>query len=393
LRTDITRFYPSIYTHAIPWAFHGKEHAKANRFGGLGNELDRLVRSAQDGQTVGIPVGPDSSLVIAEAIAAVIDEELSGYDFRGMRFMDDYELVFDTRSQAEGALERIEACLSSYELAINPRKTRIDQLPVELDYPWRTSLADYKFPHERKTTRRSILNYFNLMFRLLHENSFEPVIPYGIACLRSADLDPDVWPVLQALLCQCLLADPSCLRSVFQLIEKNKELEPSQLFGDVLNKIISSHVALGHGSEIAWALWVAVKLGMKIHDSVVIELKKSEDPIVRLSAIRARAEGLISDANAFNNWVNSLSTGNLNGDQWLFAYESNIHEWLPSSEDYVAQDDHFSLLKEKGITFLNLEQDELPEEDDWASYGNTGHEEVWDSDDSNIEDEYDEELF
>jgi hypothetical protein len=27
-KTDISRFYHSIYTHSVPWAFHGKEAAK-----------------------------------------------------------------------------------------------------------------------------------------------------------------------------------------------------------------------------------------------------------------------------------------------------------------------------------------------------------------------------
>ena len=30
-RTDIARFYHSIYTHSIPWAYHGKRVAKADR--------------------------------------------------------------------------------------------------------------------------------------------------------------------------------------------------------------------------------------------------------------------------------------------------------------------------------------------------------------------------
>lgn len=30
-KTDISRFYHSIYTHAVPWAFHGKDAAKSDR--------------------------------------------------------------------------------------------------------------------------------------------------------------------------------------------------------------------------------------------------------------------------------------------------------------------------------------------------------------------------
>ena len=61
LQTDILSFYHSIYTHAVPWAIHGKDAAKANRNAHdatmYGNRLDFLLRSCQDGQTIGIPVG------------------------------------------------------------------------------------------------------------------------------------------------------------------------------------------------------------------------------------------------------------------------------------------------------------------------------------------------
>lgn len=52
LRTDINRYYQSIYTHSIPWAVHTKAIAKANRTMALiGNCLDLLTRAGQDGQT------------------------------------------------------------------------------------------------------------------------------------------------------------------------------------------------------------------------------------------------------------------------------------------------------------------------------------------------------
>jgi hypothetical protein len=50
LQADITRYYPSIYTHSIPWALHTKEVAKANQRddGYFGNVIDRLVRNLQE---------------------------------------------------------------------------------------------------------------------------------------------------------------------------------------------------------------------------------------------------------------------------------------------------------------------------------------------------------
>ena len=77
LHADISRFYPSIYTHSIPWGIHTKAVAKVDHSVHLiGNILDRLVRNAQDRQTMGIPIGPDTSLLIAEIILSAIDNRL-----------------------------------------------------------------------------------------------------------------------------------------------------------------------------------------------------------------------------------------------------------------------------------------------------------------------------
>jgi len=45
---DISEFYPSIYTHSIPWALHGKAFAKANLRNRTlrGNRFDKLLRDA-----------------------------------------------------------------------------------------------------------------------------------------------------------------------------------------------------------------------------------------------------------------------------------------------------------------------------------------------------------
>ncbi|WP_139362390.1 RNA-directed DNA polymerase [Hymenobacter sp. CRA2] len=78
IKTDIAKYYNTIYTHIIPWVLHTKKTAKQNRndYTLIGNNLDKLIRNCQSGQTIGIPVGPDTSLLIAELIGCWIDKEL-----------------------------------------------------------------------------------------------------------------------------------------------------------------------------------------------------------------------------------------------------------------------------------------------------------------------------
>src|SRR5215469_12121767 len=81
LRTDINQFYPTVYTHSIPWALHTKAICKTqlNTPAGnalLGNKIDKALRLLNDGQTIGIPIGPDTSLLAAEMLLAAIDQAL-----------------------------------------------------------------------------------------------------------------------------------------------------------------------------------------------------------------------------------------------------------------------------------------------------------------------------
>lgn len=62
LISDISRFYGTLYTHAIPWALHDKGWCKRHLHtpaynASLGNRLDVAVRKGQENQTLGIPSG------------------------------------------------------------------------------------------------------------------------------------------------------------------------------------------------------------------------------------------------------------------------------------------------------------------------------------------------
>lgn len=82
LKTDINQFYPTLYTHTVPWALHSKTLCKAQLLKPgkgshlLGNKIDKALQCLNEGQTHGIPIGPDASLVVAEVLLAAVDAEL-----------------------------------------------------------------------------------------------------------------------------------------------------------------------------------------------------------------------------------------------------------------------------------------------------------------------------
>ena len=79
VNTDIANFYPSIYSHSVPWAVVGLDEAKANRGNREKwyNQLDRALRLTTRDETNGIAIGPATSNIIAEAILARVDDNLA----------------------------------------------------------------------------------------------------------------------------------------------------------------------------------------------------------------------------------------------------------------------------------------------------------------------------
>lgn len=126
VKTDITRFYPSIYTHSIPWAAYGKEQVKKHigyYKGSLADRLDLLVRSCNRNQTIGIPIGPETSRIIAEVISARVDSEFKNV-FNELpessvdRLQDDWWIGVDTLEKSEEILSKIAVLYRTFGLDI-----------------------------------------------------------------------------------------------------------------------------------------------------------------------------------------------------------------------------------------------------------------------------------
>ncbi len=133
--TDIKNFYPSIYTHSISWAIHGKTVAKARRHDPvlLGNKLDKLFQNSRDGQTNGIPVGSMVSDIIAEVLLKDIDKKLTSWIQENhladqiiiSRYRDDYRILSKTSEHGKQVLRALSKLLDEYNLVLNSDKTKV----------------------------------------------------------------------------------------------------------------------------------------------------------------------------------------------------------------------------------------------------------------------------
>ena len=276
VRSDITNFYNSVYTHSIAWALHGQEVAFADMRETtlIGNKIDRLVQYANKGRTNGLPVGSSLSDLIAETILATIDlnvskkAESAGIEFLATRFKDDYRILCQKKEDGEFILKVLAEELRQYNLSVNETKTMILDLPTGLyrhhdrayhphslrsvnevdfktfeltllramdihrEYPGTSILEKFfselftngnvlkiKFSAEANSRKKQILKAFSLLMLLKRES--EKALCHVLAVIESIYLkyrkDHNLKDPLQAII-KSEIKKASAKKSVFELV-------------------------------------------------------------------------------------------------------------------------------------------------------------------------------
>lgn len=364
LRTDIAQFYPSLYTHSIPWALHGKAFAKANLNRTPGDAIDREARFAQDGQTVGIPIGPDSSLLIAEIVLTAVDVGLTKAcgPLRGYRYVDDYELAFRTLAEAEAALTQIQGQLSQFELGVNPRKTHIVETPCAIEADWVVDLLRFQIrTHTPRTLVNDTLAFFSHAFQHAAIHRDHGVLAYALRRAAGLQFPSDGWRTFEGLILNAISAEPATFAIGLALLSqaRTRGHKISLLaLGDVIEAVIARHAPLNHGSEVAFAVWAAIQFGVRLSAAAATSVEAMEDDVVALLALHAEALGRFSGAPPSHaRWASLIAQG-LDEEHWLLGYEANAKSWIPSP--HVASHPFFATLHASGVQFYDTAAASVP---------------------------------
>lgn len=379
LRADISRFFPTIYTHSIPWAMEGKTTAKAFKNApSIGNSLDTMFRAMQDNQTMGIPIGQDISRLIAEVILAKVEADIGWRrPITGMRCIDDYEIGFMHERDAKEFLHKLQKALAHYELSLNPLKTSIVALPQLLFDRWDSELRRFELGdrdalsedvgdeddgtlnhHGRRNAQvannDSLLTYFNKAIELQSHHKEDAVIRFALKRLAPLRMTIDCWPLYQDFLLHCALNRPDAMRVVTSNLLKAVHLDNMTLdhtrLGLVINAVVESGSGVGRSSDVAWALWTALLFRIPISRLAARSLSECEDSVVACLSQELRRIRLIG-TRFVPEWCNKLlqSEDAFYGEHWLFAYEAARNGWCST---VGPKDPCFRLLLERDVSFF-----------------------------------------
>jgi hypothetical protein len=117
---DVHRCYASISAATVGETLRREGIAAADA-------LERFLRDLEPAGVEGLPVGPEPSAVLANAVLTAADRALELAGLRHLRWVDDVVLAGEDHA---AALEVLRGALSTVGLRLNERKTRVLSGPV-----------------------------------------------------------------------------------------------------------------------------------------------------------------------------------------------------------------------------------------------------------------------
>lgn len=378
LVTDVSNFYGSVYSHSIPWALHTKAVAKINQRDSnlVGNLIDTFVRNGQDGQTLGIPIGPDTSFIIAELLLSSVDSELQSRHskIKGFRFYDDYELICQDESSARLILSDLEDCVSEYELSLNRRKTRITKLPDFVEQPWVTELRIFELFAWAPDLEKKLIDFTNVIFSLSKKYPNDPVLRYALVKVAIGDVEEEEFDnrfthgtnfpraardIYQQFLIQIYKAEAQVSHIV-----AGELLRYRQQVGDLDLKLIKNAISAQimqcisrrANNEIAWAIWLAIQLKIKLPSEIANKVSTIDDNFVAILALHAQDKGLFRKKLDTSSWESLLRKDEIYTENWLLCYEAAARGWLPikDSSNYINEHPCFGDLHRNEVLFYDV---------------------------------------
>lgn len=274
-KADIANFYPSLYTHSIPWAIVGIDNAKANTSNSLWyNALDRDVRLCRRSETNGVSIGPGTSSLMAEIVLTQIDRKLQkifSYD----RFIDDYTCFCKSRKEAEDFLRQLESELAKFNLFLNFRKTAIKSLPDTEIPDWIDALGA-----DRLTGFPDFYSVKMFLSRALHLTEKFPdgsVLRYAIHSLNGRVFDQATGTYILRQLLSFALSFPHVVSSIEAFLKFGVLRNGAFRFGDELVAVARSSALARRSDAICWSLWLARRVGVSIPRDLENEILKTYD--------------------------------------------------------------------------------------------------------------------
>lgn len=347
VRADISTCFPSMYTHSLCWALVGKEYSKKHKGESLWfNDLDHRCMEIKSGETHGFLIGPHASNLLSEIILTVIDYHL-GSKWEYVRNIDDYTCYVNTYAEGQQFLTELSSQLRYFDLPLNHKKTKIEELPVASTKHWVRQLNAFDFSTTTgKVNYRRVQAYLDAAVSLMEENdNNSAILNYAIKVLSKKNLTYNAQQYCIKTVLHLAIIYPYLIPLLddYVFVPFNADID---MIRDFSQKVYSIALDQGNFEATIYAIYYALKYSFDIKSI------DCEDAILKDSCLLKLFTWLYyvqrNDKEAVKKLKqHAASFCDEEVDQnWLFVYEA-----LPSEQ----LNGDWKPMKKSGVSFIKPE--------------------------------------
>jgi hypothetical protein len=371
LQADISRFFYTVYTHSIPWSIIGKEKVKYWLASGKRKKLNRhwsnsfdvALQSCQSRETFGIPVGPDTSRLIAELLLAGIEKD---QDLRtalearpAFRLVDDLVVGFENESEARKGLAALRRALWKFNLQLNDEKTSV--LPSRAIYR-----NKWEFEHSSIVVsdadiakqETDVYRLIDLSLRYCAEQKNDR--PAIWACVRLSRLKmvgPNFLIIVDALF-RLSLEFPRCTSHVAQFLINHQMLcvgTSRERTLKWIKSMLRMHLVHGHDFEISWCFVLCGIFKLKLSKEELPRTDVMPNAVVFVMLGLLHERGLLELRLSAWPWKAHLKELGLYSEYWLPFFEAVRRKWTKDKKiiGAVKSDAVLAKMLNDGVSFLD----------------------------------------
>ncbi len=297
-------------------------------------------------------------------IESEISRVISDWDKRAVRYVDDIIVGVDEAESASSIISKLSSALYEYELELNPSKTHLHGLGQPHAPEWIHYIRSFQVSERTTRQREDLDSYFEHAVYLSDRNPQDSVLLF--ACKRACSFPIDARNAghLARWMLYCCRRSPACLRFVAEHFAANPPADttiPDQINSFILQQI-PLKAAAGHTEELAWLLFWAREISLKIPACVINHCSEIRSSVVALIALELQDLGCIIGKLDEDFWRTFCNNDGLRSEMWLAAYEATFKEWWCTvrSDEFVKEHEFFSDILERQVSFYDRKRKAEP---------------------------------
>lgn len=353
VHADISTCFPSIYTHAIPWALIGKDIAKKHAGKKWGNEwynqIDHFEQNCKNGETHGVLIGPHASNLLSELILTSVDSQLISKGWKYIRNIDDYTCFVESREEAQLFLIELSAELRKFDLTLNHKKTEISELPIAITKEWvRQTCNTAAFLKDGVMDFIGVRSYLDSVIEIMQKNNNNSaILNYAIKALPADMMSKNAIDYCVKTTFHLCLIYPYLLQIMDETVFERFHVSNDKI-KDFAKLTYEQEYKNKNYDGVCYSLFFALKYGFTIDSLKAQDAVDSDSCIFRLLAFLYFKKNRFTKEKALlRSLASKLRSDEYDfGRNWLFVYEVLPQSDLP---------DEWKRLKKGGVSFLKEE--------------------------------------